>query len=148
MREILNVLLMALPIIVLLLLIRFFTRTLRHPKRVISESNGMQKISLNPSLFSRAEHQQYFYDNHYLYEVKKDTTDKISLSEIVKIKPGFTKVNNRRKWVVTYLKDGKEKQVEFFHNLTFLNHNFADFLATVKRVNPAAEIKKLSFFNL
>jgi len=148
MREILNFLLMVIPIIVLLLLIRFFSRTLRHPKRIVAESNGMRKISTNPSFFSRSAQQQYFYDSHYLYEVKNDITHKIQLADIVKIKPGLTKVNNRRKWAVIYLKDGKQKQVEFYHNVTFFNHNFADFLAAVKRVNPEAEIKSLSFFNL
>lgn len=75
-------------------------------------------------------------------------TRKIELAAIVKIKPGSTVVNNRRIWSVSYLEGTREKQVQFYNNLTVFNQNFAAFLEVVKRVNPEADIKAVSLFNL
>lgn len=148
MQEAINFLLMILPITVLFILIKLVSRTLRHPKRIISESNGMKKISTNPSFFKRSANTDYYYDDTFLYEVKNNTTNKIELANITHVKPGFTTVNNRRKWSVIYVNEGSEKQFQFYHNLTLFNHNFAGFLTEVKRNNPGAEVKKLSFFNI
>ncbi|HAV1395372.1 TPA: hypothetical protein JG837_004746, partial [Enterobacter hormaechei subsp. steigerwaltii] len=90
----------------------------------------------------------YFYDEQYLYEVIKSSTRKIELAAIIKIKPGSIVINNRRIWSVTYLEGTREKQVQFYNNLTVFNQNFAAFLEAVKRVNPEADIKAVSLFNL
>ncbi|HGG8959989.1 TPA: hypothetical protein ACJJYZ_005234, partial [Enterobacter hormaechei subsp. xiangfangensis] len=90
----------------------------------------------------------YFYDEQYLYEVIKSSTRKIELATIIKIKPGSIVINNRRIWSVTYLEGTREKQVQFYNNLTVFNQNFAAFLEAVKRVNPEADIKAVSLFNL
>lgn len=45
MREAINILLVILPIIVLFMLIRFFSGMLRHPTRIVQENNGLKKIS-------------------------------------------------------------------------------------------------------
>ncbi len=148
MREIMNILSAALPLMVLFILIRLFFRAVRHPKRIITEKNGLKKISTNPSIFRGASHKDYYYDSEYLYEVNNDLTRKIPLGEIIQIKPGFTKINNRQNWLVSYLNHGEKKHVEFFNNLTIFNHNFSGFLSAVKQANPQAEIKSLSFFNL
>ena len=148
MREIMNIISVALPMIVLFILIRLFFRAVRRPKRIISENNGMRKISANPSIFRGSSQKEYYYDSEYLYEIKNDITCKIPLGEIIQIKPGFTTINNRRNWLVSYLRYGEKKQVEFFNNLTLYNHNFSGFLSAVKQANPEAEIKALTFFNL
>ncbi|WP_312927019.1 hypothetical protein [Pseudescherichia sp.] len=148
MREVINILLVILPVIVLFMLIRFFSDMLRHPTRIVAENNGKKKISTNPSYLKKSAYTEYYYDNSYLYEVTDSMTNEIELNKIIKIKPTFTKVNNRRKWSIIYLKAGQEKEVQFYHNLTFANQNFADFLITVKRANPDAEVKKLSFLNI
>ncbi|WP_242637209.1 hypothetical protein [Enterobacter cloacae] len=49
---------------------------------------------------------------------------------------------------MSYLEGTREKQVQFYNNLTVFNRNFAAFLEAVKRVNPEAEIKAVSLFNL
>ncbi|WP_164078422.1 hypothetical protein [Enterobacter hormaechei] len=49
---------------------------------------------------------------------------------------------------MTYLEGTREKQVQFYNNLTVFNQNFAAFLEAVKRVNPEADIKAVSLFNL
>ena len=143
-----NIISVALPMIVLFILIRLFFRAVRRPKRIISENNGMRKISANPSIFRGSSQKEYYYDSEYLYEIKNDITCKIPLGEIIQIKPGFTTINNRRNWLVSYLRYGEKKQVEFFNNLTLYNHNFSGFLSAVKQANPEAEIKALTFFNL
>jgi len=148
MQEIMNILSVALPMMVLFILIRLFFRAVRHPKRLISESNGLKKISANPSIFRGASQKDYYYDSDYLYEINNDITRKIPLGEIIQIKPGFTKINNRQNWLVSYLNHGEKKHVEFFNNLTIFNHNFSGFLSAVEQANPQAEIKALSFFNL
>lgn len=149
MREIFTVLVAILPLVLFFIMIRAVFRWIRHPKRLIAEKNGMKKISSNPSIFGGSLYKEhYYYDDQYLYKIKDDMTEKIMLSEIINIKPGFTKVNNRRKWSVTYLRNGSEKEVHFFHNLTLFNHNFSGFLAAVKHANPAAQVKEISFLNV
>ncbi|EOC1287749.1 hypothetical protein ACI09O_001841 [Cronobacter muytjensii] len=108
----------------------------------------MIKISCNPSIFARfAKKEAYFYDSEYLYQVKNGITVKVNFSDILQIKPGFTTLNNRRKWSVIYLNHGQKKEFQFYHNITFFNHNFAVFLLAVKEANPAADVKALSAFN-
>lgn len=148
MQETVNFLLITLPIIVLFILVNSFSRILRHPKRIIPEDNGRKKISCNPAYFGGSSHKNYYYDDNFLYEVDKRTTCEIDLAKITQIKPGYTKVNNRRKWTITYIKEGEKKQVQFYPNLTVFNHNFADFLTTVKQINPDADIKNVSLFNM
>ena len=148
MQEVINILLVVLPIAVLFMLVRFFSSILRHPTRIVSENNGLKKISINPSILKKSSYTEYYYDNSHLYEVTQGMTNEIDLTHIISVKPTFTKVNNRRKWSVTYLKAGQKKESQFYHNLTFTNHNFADFLLAVKRANPNAEVKKLSFLNI
>jgi len=148
MREAINILLTILPITVLFILIKLFTRTLRQPKRIISEENGMKKISSNPSYFGGSSRAEYYYDDSFLYEIKNNTTHKVELSKIIAVKPGYTTINNRRKWTVIYLNKGEQRQLQFYHNLTLFNQNFAGFLATVAQKNPDAEVKKLSFLNM
>ena len=135
--------------ILFFILMKWFFNTLRYPKLTNSETDGMKKISCNPSLFSRSSYQaDYYYDSYYLYEIKDNITNKIHLPEIIEIRPGYTKINNRRNWSVTYCKNGQKRKVQFFHNLTLFNHNFAVFLAIVKKANPEAKVKNLSFFTL
>lgn len=148
MREAINILLVILPIIILFMLIRFFSGMLRHPTRIVPENNGLKKISTNPSILKKSAYTEYFYDNNRLYEVTNSMTNEIDFAEIINVKPTYTKVNNRRKWSITYLKAGEKKEVQFYHNLTFANQNFAVFLLAVKRANPDAEVKKLSFLNI
>lgn len=148
MQEAINILGVILPILTLFILIKLFSRTLRQPKRIISDANGMKKISSNPSFFGGSSRAEYYYDDTFLYEIKRNTTHKIELAKIIKVKPGYTTVNNRRKWSVIYLNEEGERQLQFYHNLTIFNQNFAGFLATVKQVNPDADVKSLSFFNM
>ncbi|WAH52846.1 hypothetical protein LMA04_01950 [Pseudescherichia vulneris] len=148
MQEAINVLLTILPIVALFTLITLFTRTLRQPKRIISDENGMKKISSNPSYFGGSSRAEYYYDDTFLYEIKNNITHKIELSKITQVKPGYTTINNRRKWSVIYLTERGESQMQFYHNLTLFNQNFTGFLAAVERENPNAEVRKLSFFNM
>lgn len=148
MQEAIDILLVILPILALFILIKLFTRSLRQPKRIISEDNGMKKISSNPSFFGGSSRAEYYYDDSFLYEIKNNTTHKVELSKIIAVKPGYTTVNNRRKWSVIYLNEGERRQLQFYHNLTLFNQNFAGFLATVARKNPDAHVKNLSFFNM
>lgn len=148
MREIYCALLGTLPIVLFFILMKLFFNTLRHPKLTTSEKGKLKKISCNPSIFSKTSYQEYYYDDCHLYEIKDNVTNKIHLSKIIEIRPGYTKINNRRNWSVTYRKNGLERQVKFFHNLSFFNHDFAGFLATVKQANSEAKVKKLSFFTL
>ncbi|EPS2708253.1 hypothetical protein ACTEV4_002161 [Cronobacter turicensis] len=149
MQQIVNVLLGLLPLVVIGILLRLFLRKLRNPKPAFSDSNEMKQISYNPSLFGWGlTKERYCFDQHYLYRMKGDTTEEINLSEIVSVKPGYTTVNNRRNWVVVYSNNGLKKEARFFHNITLLNHNFAQFLVAVKQANPEADVKEISFFNV
>ncbi|WP_312691292.1 hypothetical protein [Kosakonia sp.] len=149
MHELVTFLLMVLPFILFIILIKWFSRMLHHPQKIIPEPNGMMKISSSPSYFGGSSSDaDYYYDDHYFYEVKNNNPHKIQLSQIIRVKPGFTKINNRRNWCVTYLIHNQKKEVHFYSNLTLFNHNFAGFLLAVKKANPEAELKKLSLFNL
>ncbi|ELY2038282.1 hypothetical protein SL069_004117 [Enterobacter hormaechei] len=148
MRESINFLFVVLSFTALIMVMRFFIRRIRHPKRIVADSRRMKKISTHPSWFGGSSGKTYFYDEQYLYEVINSVTRKIELAAIVKIKPGSTVVNNRRIWSVSYLEGTREKQVQFYNNLTVFNQNFAAFLEAVKRVNPEADIKAVSLFNL
>ncbi|CBA31903.1 unknown protein [Cronobacter turicensis z3032] len=109
----------------------------------------MKQISYNPSLFGWGlTKERYFFDKHSLYRIKGDNTEEINLSDIVSVKPGYTTVNNRRNWVVIYNNNGMKKEARFFHNITLLNHNFAQFLVAVKQANPEADVKEISLFNV
>ncbi|EKY3117603.1 hypothetical protein SMY46_001038 [Cronobacter turicensis] len=149
MQQIVNVLLGLLPLVVIGILLRLFLRKLRNPKPAFSDSNEMKQVSYNPSLFGWGlTKERYCFDQHYLYRMKGDTTEEINLSEIVSVKPGYTTVNNRRNWVVVYSNNGLKKEARFFHNITLLNHNFAQFLVAVKQANPEADVKEISLFNV
>lgn len=149
MQEITNLLWAVLPMILLITPILWFFRRLRQPKKIISENDGMRKISTSPSIFGGSSSDaHYYYDDQFFYEIKNNVTHKISLAEIIRIKPGSTKINNRRNRCVTWLNNGVKKEVRFFHNLTLFNNNFAGFLVAVKRENPGAEVKDVSPFNI
>ncbi|EPG2865891.1 hypothetical protein QDZ74_002508 [Pluralibacter gergoviae] len=148
MREMLNILLTVLPLILLLISIECLRRNMRYPRRIVTEKNGMKKISSNPSFFKRAVHEEYYYDGDFLYEIKNGVTYTIPLSTIIQIKPTSIKVNNRRKWSVLYLQAGIKREVEFFNNLTLFNHNFVAFVQAVQRINPDAMVKKPSLLNI
>lgn len=149
MREVLSVLVGLIPFILLLTLMRYFYRSLRHPKKIITESNGLRKISTPPSLFGLfASRTLYYYDDAFFYQIKETVKLKVPLAKIVRVKPGYMRVNNRRNWVVTWQSDGAEKQVSFYHNITLFNHNFADFLRAVKEANTQAEVKEISSSSL
>lgn len=132
MREAISVLLMALPVIGLYLVIRNGVRSFRQPKRIVSDAQGKKKISTNPWFFDCFSRKVYFYDERYFYEIQKDRTTQVELARIVNIKPGSTMVNNRRIWSVSYVENGREKQVQFYPNVTMFNHNFSAFLIAVK----------------
>lgn len=148
MHESLKLLSVALPLIALFILLRFFVRRIRQAKCIISERNGMKKISANPSLFGGNAGKTWFYDDQFLYEVKNNATRKIALSNIIKIGPGNTEINSRRVWIVIYRDGANEKQVQFYNNLTLWNHNFTAFLAAVKTANPDAVVKERAILNL
>ncbi|ELY4677626.1 hypothetical protein SM017_004141 [Cronobacter turicensis] len=149
MQQIMNVLLSLLPLIVICILLRLFPRNLRNPKPALSDSNEMKQISYNPSLFGWGlTKERYFFDKRSLYRIKGDNTEEINLSDIVSVKPGYTTVNNRRNWVVIYNNNSMKKEARFFHNITLLNHNFAQFLVAVKQANPEADVKEISLFNV
>ncbi|MDK1226953.1 hypothetical protein [Cronobacter turicensis] len=149
MQQIMNVLLSLLPLIVICILLRLFLRNLRNPKPALSDSNEMKQISYNPSLFGWGlTKERYFFDKRSLYRINGDNTEEINLSDIVSVKPGYTTVNNRRNWVVIYNNNSMKKEARFFHNITLLNHNFAQFLVAVKQANPEADVKEISLFNV
>ncbi|MDV5357524.1 hypothetical protein [Kosakonia sp. SMBL-WEM22] len=151
MKEALIILLGLIPVVLFVTLMRYFYRSLRHPKKIVTESNGLRKISTPPSLFGLfASRTLYYYDEQFFYQIKQKekVTLKVPLAKIVRVKPGYTMVNNRRSWVVTWQSDGGEKQVSFYHNITLFNHNFAVFLHAIKEANPQAEIKELTSFTL
>ena len=77
----------ALPLIALFILLRFVVRRIRQAKRLISDHNGMKKISANPSIFGGNAGKTWFYDDQFLYEVKNNATRKIALATIIKIGP-------------------------------------------------------------
>ncbi|ELY3594898.1 hypothetical protein ACMSYZ_002040 [Cronobacter turicensis] len=149
MQQIMNVLLSLLPLIVICILLRLFLRNLRNPKPAFSDSNEMKQISYNPSLCGWGlTKERYCFDKRSLYRMKGDNTEEINLSDIVSVKPGYTTVNNRRNWVVIYNNNGMKKEARFFHNITLINHNFAQFLVAVKQANPEADVKEISLFNV
>lgn len=148
MHESLKILSVALPLIAFFILLSFFVRRIRQAKRIISDPNGMKKISANPSLFGGNAGKTWFYDDQFLYEVKNNTTRKIALADIIKIGPGNTEINSRRVWIVIYRDGANEKQVQFYNNLTLWNHNFTAFLAAVKTANPDAVVKERAILNL
>ena len=51
MHESLKIISVALPLIALFILSGFFVRRIRQAKRIITDRNGMKKISANPSIF-------------------------------------------------------------------------------------------------
>ncbi|MBW8245564.1 hypothetical protein [Enterobacter mori] len=148
MHESLKILSVALPLIAFFILLSFFVRRIRQAKRIISDPNGMKKISANPSLFGGNAGKTWFYDDQFLYEVKNNVTRKIALADIIKIGPGNTEINSRRVWIVIYRDGANEKQVQFYNNLTLWNHNFTAFLAAVKTANPDAVVKERAILNL
>ncbi|WP_227413020.1 MULTISPECIES: hypothetical protein [unclassified Enterobacter cloacae complex] len=137
-----------LPLIALFILSGFFVRRIRQAKRIITDRNGMKKISANPSIFGGNAGKTWFYDDQFFYEVKNNAIRKIALANIIKIGPGKTEINSRRIWIVIYRDGTDEKQVQFYNNLTLWNHNFTAFLAAVKRVNPDAVVKERAILNL
>lgn len=138
----------ALPLIALFILLRFVVRRIRQAKRLISDHNGMKKISANPLIFGGNAGKTWFYDDQFLYEVKNNATRKIALTTIIKIGPGNIEINSRRVWIVIYRDGANEKQVQFYNNLTLWNHNFTAFLAAIKRANPDAVVKERAILNL
>lgn len=149
MHELWKIVLVTLPLMAFIILIGWFLHRLRHPKLSGAEQGGMKKISGNPTYFLSALFKdQYYFDSEYFYEIKNNVTFKIPLSAIISVRPGHTQVNNRRNWRVTFRHETGERSVQFYSNPTFFNQNFAEFLAVVKRENPHADVKDLSFFNL
>ena len=148
MYESLKMISVALPLIALFILLRFVVRRIRQAKRLISDHNGMKKISANPLIFGGNAGKTWFYDDQFLYEVKNNATRKIALATIIKIGPGNTEINSRRVWSVIYRDGANEKQVQFYNNLTLWNHNFTAFLAAIKRANPDAVVKERAILNL
>lgn len=142
-----GLLLALLLLLVFLYVIKRIFKSLRNPKRIVSETNGRKKISTNPSWFGGGWRSEYYFENSTLYEVHKGITAEIPFTHITQIKPGYTKINNRRNWIVHYRQHGVEKQVQFYPNLTLFNHNFSAFLTSVKEENPEAEIREISFFS-
>ncbi len=138
----------ALPLIALFILLRFVVRRIRQAKRLISDHNGMKKISANPLILGGNAGKTWFYDDQFLYEVKNNATRKIALATIIKIGPGNIEINSRRVWIVIYRDGANEKQVQFYNNLTLWNHNFTAFLAAIKRANPDAVVKERAILNL
>ncbi len=138
----------ALPLIALFILLRFVVRRIRQAKRLISDHNGMKKISANPLIFGGNAGKTWFYDDQFLYEVKNNATRKIALATIITIGPGNIEINSRRVWIVIYRDGANEKQVQFYNNLTLWNHNFTAFLAAIKRANPDAVVKERAILNL
>lgn len=138
----------SLPLIALFILLRFVVRRIRQAKRLISDHNGMKKISANPLIFGGNAGKTWFYDDQFLYEVKNNATRKIALATIIKIGPGNIEINSRRVWIVIYRDGANEKQVQFYNNLTLWNHNFTAFLAAIKRANPDAVVKERAILNL
>ncbi|AMZ78162.1 MULTISPECIES: hypothetical protein [Enterobacter] len=148
MYESLKMISVALPLIALFILLRFVVRRIRQAKRLISDHNGMKKISANPLIFGGNAGKTWFYDDQFLYEVKNNATRKIALATIIKIGPGNIEINSRRVWIVIYRDGANEKQVQFYNNLTLWNHNFTAFLAAIKRANPDAVVKERAILNL
>ncbi|KHN49797.1 hypothetical protein [Pectobacterium fontis] len=127
-----------LPLIPLLILLRLFFYRFRDKKGTNSSDGTMRKISLDSFLLKKLgiNNEDYYYDSSYLYQVNGEYTQKIPLSDIVKVSSGTTTINNRRMWSVKYRQQGGEKQVQFIHNFTFFNRNFIGFLSAVKSANP------------
>ncbi|MEP9213568.1 hypothetical protein [Enterobacter kobei] len=148
MYESLKMISVSLPLIALFILLRFVVRRIRQAKRLISDHNGMKKISANPLIFGGNAGKTWFYDDQFLYEVKNNATRKIALATIIKIGPGNIEINSRRVWIVIYRDGANEKQVQFYNNLTLWNHNFTAFLAAIKRANPDAVVKERAILNL
>lgn len=149
MQQIFAFFMLIVPVALFWRLMRSFYKSLRHPKKIITESNGLKKISTPPSFFGLfASRTLYYYDDAFFYQIKETVKLKVPLAKIVQVKPGYMKVNNRRNWVVTWQSDGTEKQVSFYHNVTLFNHNFAAFLRAVKEANPQAEVKEISSYSL
>jgi len=148
MHESLKIISIALPLIALFILSGFFVIRIRQAKRIVTDRNGMKKISANPSIFGGNVGKTWFYDDQFLYEIKNNATRKIALANIIKIGPGNTEINSRRVWIVIYRDGANEKQVQFYNNLTLWNHNFTAFLAAIKRANPDAVVKERAILNL
>ncbi|HIE5561632.1 hypothetical protein [Enterobacter kobei] len=148
MYESLKMISVALPLIALFILLRFVVRRIRQAKRLISNHNGMKKISANPSIFGGNASKTWFYDDQFLYEVKNNATRKIALATIIKIGPGNIEINSRRVWIVIYRDGANEKQAQFYNNLTLWNHNFTAFLTAIKSANPDAVVKERAILNL
>ncbi|MDU7100576.1 MAG: hypothetical protein E6314_20630, partial [Enterobacter sp.] len=85
MHESLKMISVALPLIALLILLSFLVRRIRQAKRIITDRNGMKKISASPSIFGGNGGKTWFYDDQFLYEVKNNATRKIALANIIKI---------------------------------------------------------------
>lgn len=148
MHESLKMISVALPLIALFILSGFFVKRIRQAKRIITDRNGMKKISANPSIFGGNAGKSWFFDDQFLYEVKNNATRKIALANIIKVGPENTEINSRRVWIVIYRDGANEKQVQFYNNLTLWNHNFTAFLAAVKRANPDAVVKERLILNM
>ena len=86
MYESLKMISVALPLIALFILLRFVVRRIRQAKRLISDHNGMKKISANPSIFGGNAGKTWFYDDLFLYEVKK--TPPVRLRWLTSLKSG------------------------------------------------------------
>ena len=57
-------------------------------------------------------------------------------------------VNNRRIWSVSYVENGREKQVQFYPNVTMFNHNFSAFDSGKTPIHtPILKIFPFQFLN-
>lgn len=111
-----------LAILMTLMTIWFLYYWCRGDKASDLENEGMKKISTRPFFFSSLGiySDDFFFDDEYLIQVrKKKEILKVALSDIIRVRPENSRINNRRVWSVRYRLQEKEKELRLIHNLTF-----------------------------
>jgi hypothetical protein len=148
----LNVILGILPLLAMMGLMIFFPKWRRRSKGA-EASPGLRRISLTTKTFRPGKGGQllptnYYFDAENFYEIQVEVKTSVPLSAILSVERDSIEVNNRSFWIITYVVDGRKKQVRFRHNYTLFNTVFADFLDAVKRANPDASVRALNAFTL
>lgn len=141
------------PLVLVLLLIRYFFLPIFKRDDFFSSKHELKRISLYTPLLKRLgmNTEDYYYDAGFLYQKRKeDILNKIALGQIIQVRPTGTKIGNRRVWQVRYLTGASctEKTVNILHNYSLLNRDFAGFLRAVQAASPEAEVKKMKIWRI
>ncbi len=131
----------------IILLIKYFFLPMFKRDDFFAVKGELKKISIDTPLLKRlgVNTEDYYYEANFLYQKRKeDIFNKISLGQLIQVRPTGTQISNRRVWQVRYRTGASqtEKTVSILNNYSLFNQDFAGFLSAVRAANPEAEVKK------